>query len=108
MNKCVVYMPQSKYFIYDYCYFSYSQVHYGFVLKTTDNNVTGGAYYMQKGIESMAEGTQDERFYFHLGDALQRQGKVDEAYKVRTDCWSMCAKRNLILYFVFLYIFLVS
>ncbi|XP_063866108.1 titin-like isoform X2 [Scylla paramamosain] len=60
----------------------FAQVHYGFVLKTTYNNVTGGAYYMQKGIASMAEGTQDERFFFHLGDALQRQGKVEEAYKI--------------------------
>ena len=68
-----------------------SQVHYGFVLKTTYNNVTGGAHYMQKGIASMAEGTQDERFFFHLGDALQRQGKVEEAYKVETNrLWILC------------------
>ncbi|XP_045104679.1 aspartyl/asparaginyl beta-hydroxylase-like isoform X3 [Portunus trituberculatus] len=60
----------------------FAQVHYGFVLKTTYNNITGGAYYMQKGIASMADGTQDERFFFHLGDALQRQGKVEEAYKI--------------------------
>ncbi|KAG0718826.1 Aspartyl/asparaginyl beta-hydroxylase [Chionoecetes opilio] len=60
----------------------FAQVHFGFVLKTTDNNVTGGAYYMQKGIASKAEGTQDERFFFHLGDALQRQGKLEEAYKI--------------------------
>lgn len=46
---------------------------------------------MQKGIESKADGTQDERFFFHLGDALQRQGKVEEAYKVKTDWWNMSA-----------------
>lgn len=60
----------------------FAQVHFGFVLKTTYNNVTGGAYYMKKGIDSGAAGTQDERFFFHLGDALQRQGKVEEAYKI--------------------------
>lgn len=37
---------------------------------------------MQKGIESGAEGTEDGRFYFHLGDALQREGRTKEAYEV--------------------------
>ncbi|ROT70854.1 hypothetical protein C7M84_010873 [Penaeus vannamei] len=60
----------------------FAQVHYGFVLKTTYNNNTGGIEYMQKGISSGAEGTQDGRFYFHLGDALQREGKTEEAYKL--------------------------
>jgi len=59
-----------------------AQVHYGFVLKTTYNNHTGGAEFLRRGIESGAEGTQDGRFYFHLGDALQRQGLEDEAYQV--------------------------
>nr|XP_045598806.1 titin-like [Procambarus clarkii] len=60
----------------------FAQVHYGFILKTVDNNNTGAAYYMQKGIESGAEGTSDGRFYFHLGDALQREGKTKEAYEI--------------------------
>ncbi|KAK8747948.1 hypothetical protein OTU49_016238, partial [Cherax quadricarinatus] len=60
----------------------FAQVHYGFILKTTYNNNTGGAFYMQKGIESEAEGTSDGRFYFHLGDALQREGKTIEAYQI--------------------------
>ncbi|XP_042866842.1 titin-like isoform X2 [Penaeus japonicus] len=60
----------------------FAQVHYGFVLKTTYNNNTAGIEYMQKGISSGAEGTQDGRFYFHLGDALQREGKTEEAYKL--------------------------
>lgn len=58
-------------------------MHYGYILKTTYNNNTGGAFYMRKGIDSGAEGTQDGRFYFHLGDALQREGQAEEAYKVR-------------------------
>lgn len=60
----------------------FAQVHLGFILKTSDNNYTGGAWYMSKGIASQAEGTQDGRFFFHLGDALQRQGKLEEAYEV--------------------------
>lgn len=55
------------------------------MLKTTYKNMTGGAYYMKMGIDSGAEGTQDPRFFFHLGDSLQRQGKTEEAYKVRLD-----------------------
>lgn len=60
----------------------FAQVHYGFILKTKYNNNTAGAEYMRKGIESKAEGTQDGRFFLHLGDALQRQGKRQEAYKI--------------------------
>jgi len=60
----------------------FAQVHYGFVLKTTYNNNIEGAENLRRGIESGAEGTQDGRFYFHLGDALQRQGLDDEAYQV--------------------------
>ncbi|XP_066982296.1 aspartyl/asparaginyl beta-hydroxylase-like isoform X7 [Macrobrachium rosenbergii] len=63
----------------------FAQVHYGFILKTTDQNNTGGAEYMKKGIESKAEGTQDGRFFLHLGDALQREGQTEEAYKVYDD-----------------------
>ncbi|XP_037794891.1 titin-like [Penaeus monodon] len=60
----------------------FAQVHYGFVLKTSYKDNSAGIEYMQKGINSGAEGTQDGRFYFHLGDALQREGKAEEAYKL--------------------------
>lgn len=60
----------------------FAQVHYGFILKTSYSNNTVGAEYMRKGIESGAEGTQDGRFYFHLGDALQREGLTEDAYEV--------------------------
>lgn len=60
----------------------FAQVHYGFVLKTSYNNNSAGAEFLRRGIESGAEGTQDGRFYFHLGDALQRQGLENEAYEV--------------------------
>ena len=37
---------------------------------------------MRLGIESGEPGTQDGRFFFHLGDALARLGQVDQAYEV--------------------------
>lgn len=37
---------------------------------------------MRQGIKSREEGTQDSRFYYQLGDALQRLGKNEEAYEV--------------------------
>lgn len=37
---------------------------------------------MSQGIKSREEGTQDARFYYQLGDALQRLGKNEEAYEV--------------------------
>ena len=39
-------------------------------------------YYLKRGIESEEEGTQDGRFFFHLGDALQRLGRKDEAQEL--------------------------
>ncbi|KAK3867181.1 hypothetical protein Pcinc_027331 [Petrolisthes cinctipes] len=60
----------------------FALVHYGYVLRTHDQNNTGAAWYLSRGIESREEGTQDSRFYYGLGDVLQRLGKSQEAYKV--------------------------
>lgn len=60
----------------------FAQVHYGFILKTHYDDNTGGIDYMRKGIDSQAEGTQDARFFLHLGDAFQRIGQIKEAYEV--------------------------
>uniref|UniRef100_A0A8C4PWA3 Un-named hu7910 n=1 Tax=Eptatretus burgeri TaxID=7764 RepID=A0A8C4PWA3_EPTBU len=56
-----------------------AQVHYGFILKA-ENQINASIPYLQKGIESGASGTDDGRFYFHLGDALQRAGRLAESY----------------------------
>lgn len=37
----------------------------------------GNAVLFQEGIESGAPGTDDGRFYFHLGDAMQRVGNKE-------------------------------
>uniref|UniRef100_U3JSM1 Aspartate beta-hydroxylase n=1 Tax=Ficedula albicollis TaxID=59894 RepID=U3JSM1_FICAL len=57
----------------------FAKVHYGFILKA-ENKIAESIPYLQEGLESGHPGTDDGRFYFHLGDALQRVGDK-EAYK---------------------------
>ncbi|XP_010137574.1 PREDICTED: aspartyl/asparaginyl beta-hydroxylase [Buceros rhinoceros silvestris] len=57
----------------------FAKVHYGFILKA-ENKIAESIPYLQEGLESGDPGTDDGRFYFHLGDALQRMGDK-EAYK---------------------------
>ena len=58
------------------------QVHLGFILKTSLNELSEGAALMQAGLDSEEPGTQDARFFFHLGDALQRLARPQEALQV--------------------------
>lgn len=58
-------------------------VHYGFVLKNLDNNLQEAVTFLQEGIDSDADGTQDGRFYLALGDSLMRLGRNKEAIAVR-------------------------
>ncbi|XP_077952520.1 aspartyl/asparaginyl beta-hydroxylase isoform X19 [Gasterosteus aculeatus] len=51
----------------------FAKVHYGFILKS-ENRIAESIPYLKDGIESGEPGTDDGRFYFHLGDALQRVG----------------------------------
>lgn len=60
----------------------FALVHYGFVLKNLDKDMAQAAQYLQEGIDTGDAGTQDGRFYFHLGDALQRLGRQKEALVV--------------------------
>ncbi|XP_058384746.1 aspartyl/asparaginyl beta-hydroxylase isoform X2 [Diceros bicornis minor] len=57
----------------------FAKVHYGFILKAR-NKIAESIPYLKEGIESGDPGTDDGRFYFHLGDAMQRVGNK-EAYK---------------------------
>jgi len=66
----------------------FGQVHYGFVLKTSFDDMTRGAKYMSLGISSGAEGTADARFFYHLGDALQRLNRTREALSFYDDAVS--------------------
>ncbi|KAM9332112.1 aspartyl/asparaginyl beta-hydroxylase-like isoform 2-T2 [Pholidichthys leucotaenia] len=56
----------------------FAKVHYGFILKS-ENKIAESIPYLREGLESGEPGTDDGRFYFHLGDALQRIGD-DSAY----------------------------
>ncbi|XP_026868924.2 aspartyl/asparaginyl beta-hydroxylase isoform X3 [Electrophorus electricus] len=58
----------------------FAKVHYGFILKS-ENKIAESIPYLREGLESGEPGTDDGRFYFHLGDALQRTGDVSQAYK---------------------------
>ncbi|TWW70606.1 Aspartyl/asparaginyl beta-hydroxylase [Takifugu flavidus] len=51
----------------------FAKVHYGFILKS-ENRIAESIPYLKEGLESGEPGTDDGRFYFHLGDALQRVG----------------------------------
>uniref|UniRef100_A0A674AJU7 Aspartyl/asparaginyl beta-hydroxylase-like n=1 Tax=Salmo trutta TaxID=8032 RepID=A0A674AJU7_SALTR len=57
----------------------FAKVHYGFILKS-ENKIAASIPFLRDGLESGDPGTDDGRFYFHLGDALQRMGD-DSAYK---------------------------
>lgn len=61
----------------------FAQVHLGFILKTTYNENDNSIRLMKSGIASREEGVIDGRFYFHLGDALARLGRKEEAQQVR-------------------------
>lgn len=57
-------------------------VHYGFILKTSENNNADGSRFLQAGIDTDEPGTMDARFLFHLGDAYNRIGQHLDADKV--------------------------
>ncbi|XP_062836403.1 aspartyl/asparaginyl beta-hydroxylase isoform X4 [Anolis carolinensis] len=57
----------------------FAKVHYGFILKA-ENKIEESIPYLKEGLETGDPGTDDGRFYFHLGDAMQRVGN-SEAYK---------------------------
>ena len=63
----------------------FAKVHLGFIVKTSDNLPEESIGLLRDGIASEEPGVIDGRFYFHLGDALQRLGRVEEAYDVYED-----------------------
>uniref|UniRef100_A0ACB8FDX1 Uncharacterized protein n=1 Tax=Sphaerodactylus townsendi TaxID=933632 RepID=A0ACB8FDX1_9SAUR len=54
----------------------FAKVHYGFILKA-ENKIAESVPYLKEGLESGDPGTDDGRFYFHLGDAMQRVGNKE-------------------------------
>uniref|UniRef100_T1JK47 Aspartyl/asparaginy/proline hydroxylase domain-containing protein n=1 Tax=Strigamia maritima TaxID=126957 RepID=T1JK47_STRMM len=60
----------------------FAKCHYGFILKIEEHNNKLAIKYLSEGLSTQEPGTMDGRFYFHLGDALMRENRSDEAYKV--------------------------
>lgn len=57
-------------------------VNYGFILKQLDQDYHNASIYLRQGIATKEPGTQDGRYYFQLGDSLQRLGKQTQAVEV--------------------------
>lgn len=63
----------------------FALVHYGFILKTSDNAIERSVEFLKRGIATKEPGVIDGRFYFHLGDALTRLGRKEEAMATYAD-----------------------
>lgn len=72
----------------------FAQVHLGFILKTTFDDYEAGAGWMRSGINTRHDGVIDGRFYFHLGDALIRLGRREEAQQVNLGDSQLSQKMN--------------
>lgn len=55
----------------------FALVHMGFIVKS-ESKYEEAIPLLQRGIASREPGTNDSRFYFHLGDAFYRTGKHTE------------------------------
>ena len=60
-------------------------VHLGFIVKTIRDDLDKGIQLLADGIATNHPGTSDGRFYFHLGDALQRKNRTEEVCIQETD-----------------------
>ncbi|CAD5229610.1 unnamed protein product [Bursaphelenchus okinawaensis] len=61
---------------------SVAQAYYGYLLKVYDLDYEKGIFYMRRGLKSQDKPILDAKFYFHLGDGLQRLGRAQEALRV--------------------------
>lgn len=57
-------------------------VHYGFILKQYDKNLNESIDYLKRGINTLNKEVMDGRFFYHLGDALQRINQTNEVNTV--------------------------
>uniref|UniRef100_F1L6F1 Aspartyl/asparaginyl beta-hydroxylase n=1 Tax=Ascaris suum TaxID=6253 RepID=F1L6F1_ASCSU len=69
-----------------------AQAYYGYLIKL-DGELEQGVLFMRKGLRAARAAIADPRFYYHLGDALSRLGRKEEAYEV----YSVGAKIGLFL-----------
>ncbi|XP_072028345.1 aspartyl/asparaginyl beta-hydroxylase-like, partial [Amphiura filiformis] len=59
----------------------FAKIHLGFILKA-EGDYKVAIPLLQEGLDSGDIGTQEGKYFFHLGDALYREGRTDESYKV--------------------------
>ena len=64
----------------------FSQVHLGFIYKVIDNNPLEGIPLLQAGIDSNEPGTNEGKFFFHLGDGYQRLNETEKVGKMSFCC----------------------
>ena len=57
-----------------------SMCHYAVVVKLYEKNLTKSIDYFEKCLETLDKRVMDARFFLHLGDALQRLNRTDQAY----------------------------
>ncbi|VDK50011.1 unnamed protein product [Anisakis simplex] len=69
-----------------------AQAYYGYLMKM-NGQLEQGVIFMRKGLRAARAVIADPRFYYHLGDALTRLGRKDEAFGV----YSIAAKIGLFL-----------
>jgi aspartate beta-hydroxylase len=62
----------------------FAAVHLGFILKT-EGDFERGVEYLKHGLATKQEGTADGKFYYHLGEGLQRLGRKEESDQVYHD-----------------------
>ncbi|PIK51261.1 Aspartyl/asparaginyl beta-hydroxylase [Apostichopus japonicus] len=62
----------------------FAKVHLGFIVKR-EGNFEEAIQLLEEGLASNEEGTSEGKYFFHLGDAYQRTGRINEAYRVYED-----------------------
>ncbi|XP_055957023.1 aspartyl/asparaginyl beta-hydroxylase [Patella vulgata] len=60
----------------------FGNVHLGFIYKVENKDLEKAVKYLRAGLNSNAPDTVEGKFYFHLGDALVRLNRPDEARQV--------------------------
>ncbi|KAI6175179.1 TPR-REGION domain-containing protein [Aphelenchoides fujianensis] len=59
-----------------------AQAYFGYLLKVYDHDYERGVQFMKKGLKTHEEPIRDAKFYFHLGEALERSARGQEALRV--------------------------
>ncbi|KAK2160180.1 hypothetical protein LSH36_138g01049 [Paralvinella palmiformis] len=60
---------------------AFAKAHMGFIYKTSENNLEKAVPLLLEALSSSDPSVHDGRFYFHLGDGLQRLGNRSQAYE---------------------------